>query len=265
MARSRSPNRDKAFEIFKEHNGIIKNRTIAEQLGISEKTVGGWKSKDKWLEKTSGVLQSNERSTPLTTSKKKGGQLRNQNAVGNKGGSAPKGNKNAVTHGFFAKWLPEESQEIMEAIQNRDQADMLWDSIMFQYTAIIRAQKIMFVQDQDDMTKEKTGESWGESGGGETFTVQFAWDKQVTFMNAQSRAMSELRSLIKQFISFADEADERRLKLDQMQTGLELTKAQLYRVKAENGDFDDEIIEDDGFMDAIKGMVTNKEVWPDED
>lgn len=81
-------------------------------------------------------------------------------------------------------------------------------------------------------------------------------------MNAQFRTMSELRSLIKQFISLAD---ERRLKLEQMQTGLELTKAQLHRVKAENGDFDDEILEDDGFTSTINGMVTNKEVWPDED
>lgn len=44
-------------------------------------------------------------------------------------------------------------------------------------------------------------------------------------MNAQFRAISDLCSLIKQFISFADEADKRRLNLEPMQTGLELTKA----------------------------------------
>ncbi|WP_414838892.1 hypothetical protein [Carnobacterium sp. TMP28] len=77
-------------------------------------------------------------------------------------------------------------------------------------------------------------------------------------MNAQSRALRELRSINKQFVSFSDEADERRLKLEQMQAGLDLTKAQSFKVKAENGDFDDEIIEDDGFMDAINRMVTNK-------
>lgn len=64
MARERSPNRDKAFELYKESNGEIQNREIANVLGISEKTVSGWKVKDKWSYKLNGVLQINERSTP---------------------------------------------------------------------------------------------------------------------------------------------------------------------------------------------------------
>lgn len=66
MARARDPNREIAFDIYKEHNGDITNRKIAEMLGVSEKTIGSWKSKskDNWAEKLNGVLQSNERSTP---------------------------------------------------------------------------------------------------------------------------------------------------------------------------------------------------------
>ncbi len=64
MARERSPSRDKAFELYKESNGKIQNREIANILGISEKTVSGWKTKDKWNSKLNGVLQINERSTP---------------------------------------------------------------------------------------------------------------------------------------------------------------------------------------------------------
>lgn len=48
MPRPRSPNRDKAFEIYKEHNGNITNRAIAEQLGEDEKVVAVWKSRDNW-------------------------------------------------------------------------------------------------------------------------------------------------------------------------------------------------------------------------
>ncbi|WP_353057249.1 terminase small subunit [Brevibacillus sp. MER 51] len=48
MARARDPNRDKAYEIWKQSNGDIKLKDIAEQLGISEGTVRGWKNKDKW-------------------------------------------------------------------------------------------------------------------------------------------------------------------------------------------------------------------------
>lgn len=71
MARARSPNRDKAFEIYKEHNGNITNREIAKLLDISEKTISGWKFKDKWNEKLNGVLRKTEWSTPNKNNAKK--------------------------------------------------------------------------------------------------------------------------------------------------------------------------------------------------
>lgn len=61
MARARDPNRDKAFEIWKQSNGEIKLKDIAEQLGISEGTVRGWKNKDKWDGQANGTFQSKER------------------------------------------------------------------------------------------------------------------------------------------------------------------------------------------------------------
>lgn len=64
MARKRDPRRDQAFEIWKQHKGEITNRWLAEQLGVPEKTIGGWKSKDKWNDKLNGVLQTRIRSTP---------------------------------------------------------------------------------------------------------------------------------------------------------------------------------------------------------
>lgn len=44
----------------------------------------------------------------------------------------------------------------MQAIEAKSPLDILWDQIMIQYTAIIRAQQIMYVRDRADMTKEKT-------------------------------------------------------------------------------------------------------------
>lgn len=71
MARARSPNRDKAFEIYKEHNGNIDLVSIAEQLGVSSGTVRGWKAKDKWDDKLNGALQKNtERSVNIKDNKK---------------------------------------------------------------------------------------------------------------------------------------------------------------------------------------------------
>lgn len=109
MAKARSPNRDKAFEIWKEHSGNITNREIAQILNEDEKKIAVWKQRDKW-----NVVQH---SNDCCTTKKAGAPpgnknaaghgapVGNKNAVGNNGGP-PKKNKNAVTTGEFETiWL----------------------------------------------------------------------------------------------------------------------------------------------------------------
>ena len=75
MARARDPNRDKAYELWKAANGNIKLIDIAEQLGVSEGTVRGWKSKDKWEkrleEESNGTFQSNKAKNTERSVKKK--------------------------------------------------------------------------------------------------------------------------------------------------------------------------------------------------
>ena len=59
MPRTRNPNRDKAFEIYKSYNGKIDLVDIADQLQTSPGTVRGWKSKDKWEQKLNGTFRKN--------------------------------------------------------------------------------------------------------------------------------------------------------------------------------------------------------------
>lgn len=191
MPKPRSPNREKSFEIYKEYDGNIENRRIAEMLGISEKTVGGWKCKDAWESRLNGVLHSRERSTP----KEKGAQPGNQNAVGH---GAPELNKNAEKYGFFSKYLPEETVSIIQEMPT-DPLDILWDQVQIAYAAIIRAQSIMYVRDRDDKTIEKVGQKNGETVTEERWEVQQAWDKQGNFLQAQARAQKTLEGLIKQY------------------------------------------------------------------
>ena len=191
LPKPRSPNREKSFEIYKEYDGNIENRRIAEMLGISEKTVGGWKCKDAWESRLNGVLHSRERSTP----KEKGAQPGNQNAVGH---GAPELNKNAEKYGFFSKYLPEETVSIIQEMPT-DPLDILWDQVQIAYAAIIRAQSIMYVRDRDDKTIEKVGQKNGETVTEERWEVQQAWDKQGNFLQAQARAQKTLEGLIKQY------------------------------------------------------------------
>lgn len=189
MARARDPNRDKSFEIYKEHKGKIDLVEIASRLNLPSGTIRGWKSKDEWEQKLNGTLQLNtERSK-----RAKGGQPGNKNATG------PPANKNSEKHGFFSKWLPEETMQIMQEIKSADPLDLLWDNVMLQYTAIIRAQKLMYVKDQKDITTTKIAESESTQGSSEKWEIQQAWDKHATFLNAQSRAMKTLEGMITRY------------------------------------------------------------------
>ncbi|MEK4692449.1 phage terminase small subunit [Bacillus sp. FSL W8-1202] len=208
---------EKHIQAYKDYVKGMKYKDLAEKYGVSMNTIKSWKQRHGWERKKGAPISKSVHT-------KKGGQPGNKNAIGNKGGAAPAGNQNAVTHGFFSKFLPEETLEIMEEIQERSPADMIWDQIQIQYAAIIRAQRIMHVQDKDDMTKVLKKEKPGMFGDEKEWEFQFAWDRHATFLNAQSRAMGELRGLIKQFDQLAHEADERRLKLEQMRLNIEKAK-----------------------------------------
>ncbi|NOU68374.1 terminase [Paenibacillus sp. LMG 31461] len=92
MPRERSPDRDKAKQIWISSNGKLKLKDLAAELGLGETQIRKWKSQDKWdVSLKSNV--TNEAKGNVT--KRIGAPKGNKNAVGNKGG-APKGSKNAL-------------------------------------------------------------------------------------------------------------------------------------------------------------------------
>ncbi len=193
----------------------ITAKALADKHGIPSSTLHGRKRREKWKRK--------KRLRKATDSP--GGQKENGNAEGNAGGSAPPNNKNALTHGLYAKYLPEETRLLMQEMNTIDPADLLWENIMIQYAAIVRAQKIMFVRDEMDNLSNVTGiefnPMFADNKGNpaqvkESREWHMAYKKQETFMNAQSRAMATLSNLIRQFVAMVDEADERRAKLKLM-------------------------------------------------
>lgn len=200
---------------------------IASQLNISEGTVRSWKSRYEW----DATLQTKKRNV---ANKKRGGQPGNKNATG------PPGNKNAEKYGFFSKYLPEETREIFSAIEQADPLDLLWHQIQIAYAAIIRAQRIAYVRDQNDKTIEKVEEKKGKIIG-EKWEVQQAWDKQNEFLKAQARAQGELRALIKQY----DEMLHKNWDLvtDEQKSRIAQIKAQTERLSAEPTDGENDGVE----------------------
>lgn len=59
LPKARSPDRDKAKEIYLQHNGDIPLAEIAAQLNVPEGTVRGWKNKDRWDGKSNGTFRKN--------------------------------------------------------------------------------------------------------------------------------------------------------------------------------------------------------------
>ncbi|MEC0709625.1 phage terminase small subunit [Bacillus haynesii] len=226
---------EKHIQAQKDYVKGMKYKDLAEKYGVSVNTIKSWKQRHGWKRKKGAPVEKG------VHTKKPGAPKGNINALGNNGG-APKGNQNAKIHGFYSKYLPEETLEIMEEIQERSPADMIWDQIQIQYAAIIRAQRIMFVQDKDDLAKELKKAKESDLSSEAEFEIQFAWDRHATFLNAQSRAMGELRSLIKQFDALAHEEDERRLRLDQMRLNIDKTKAEIERLNDDENDSTFEII-----------------------
>ncbi|WNS78180.1 hypothetical protein RRU94_06875 [Domibacillus sp. DTU_2020_1001157_1_SI_ALB_TIR_016] len=47
----------------------------------------------------------------------------------------------------------------MDEVCQADPLDLIWDQIVIQYTAIIRAQKVMWVENGDDHLKKESGSS----------------------------------------------------------------------------------------------------------
>ncbi|WP_263531574.1 phage terminase small subunit [Salmonella enterica] len=220
-------------DIKKEYETTsITLKELAEKHGVKLGTLKSRKSREGW------ERDATERkdATKVATAKKGATKKKQTNRSGNPNpkNQFTKRNRAAVTHGLFSKYLPEGTLEIMESINDRSAADLLYDQIQIQYAAIIRAQKIMWVNDEFDTTIEEKKSASGDGFSTTEYEIAFAWDKQANFMNAQSRAMGELRSLIKQFNDIAHEDDERRLKLEQMQLNADKTKAEIEKLSSDD-------------------------------
>lgn len=185
MPKAKNKLLDEAFALYRQG---LKLKEIAEKLDLPEGTVRSWKNRHKW----DATLQNED----CNVAKKKGGQPGNKNAVGK---GAPKENTNALKHGLFSKYLPKDSRDIIDAIKEKTPLDLIWDAIQIQYAAIIRAQQIMYVEDKNDKTIEKIGESSGDTWS-EKWEVQQAWDKQASFLKAQSKAVDSLKNMVKDYL-----------------------------------------------------------------
>ena len=241
MPRARNPDSMKAEQLYRSGMRLV---DIAEKLGVPAGTVRRWKSTQDWEERV--PKGKSERSEKKANVRKRGAPLKNQNA---KGHGAPEHNQNAVKHGLFAKYLPGDSLDIIDEIDGKSHADILWENIQISYAAILRAQKIMYVSDKNEMIKEikRLKKKKGDREDTEVeWEFQFAWDRQASFLTAQARAMSELRALIRQYEEVANEEQKARV---------EKIKAETERLKDSSGGSS----EADDWVESVVGALSVNE------
>ncbi|APQ57698.1 terminase [Paenibacillus polymyxa] len=154
MARERSPERDKAKQMWLESGGTMKLKDIAAALSVGETQIRKWKSQDKWADDLNGNVTNESRSNVT----KRGAPKGNKNAVGNRGGAPPgnqnaKGNsggpggpfrnKKALKHGLyetiFLDMLDEQEQALFDSIEVKP-LDQLETTLK---TLILQERKIM--------------------------------------------------------------------------------------------------------------------------
>lgn len=245
MPRARSPERDRAYQLWLDSGKTRELKSIAEELGVSPSLVRKWKAQDKW----SGDAKPKKKDAPK---RKRGGQPGNTNAAGQFR------NKKAQKYGFLSKYLPDETKEIFDAVEKADPVDLLWQQIQIQYAAIIRAQKIAYVKDQLDKTKEISMENFSESGDTTAYDIQQAWEKQAAFLKAQSTAMSALANMLRHYDQMLRDrgdaaTEEQRLRLNKLKAETDKLKAETDRIKSGQGTDDDDMV-----LKFIEGMKNDK-------
>ena len=231
MARAPDSRIEQAEAMYRKGIKLVE---IASQLNLPEGTVRRWKCTHKWDSERSD--RNSERSV-----KNRGAPAGNQNAVGH---GAPKQNKNAEKYGFFSKYLPEETVSILQEMPT-DPLDILWDQVQIAYAAIIRAQSIMYVRGQKDVTITKIGHKDGETVTEERWEVQQAWDKQGNFLQAQARAQKTLEGLIKQYDELLHKNWE--LASEEQKARIAQLRAQTDKLTGNNQELED--------MDEIEGDI----------
>ncbi|MBU9724427.1 phage terminase small subunit [Diplocloster modestus] len=262
MPRERSLNRDKAYEIYKQHGGIITNREIATLLDEDEKVIAVWKSRDKWK-----VVQQSKESC---TTKKKGGQPGNKNAEGNKGGAAPRQNKNAVKTGefetvFFDTLEPDEMRLINMVQPDKEQL-LLQEIQLLTVRERRMLKRIKSLRSLEELPEFAEDEENKPPSGMSIVKYSTGFDKgkltdlkEYESILGQIQAIEDALTRVQARRQRAIEAlhkfgyDDAHLELEAMKFELEIVK--------QDGSGDDQ--KDDGFMDAMN--ATASEIWGDAD
>lgn len=257
MARARSPSRNEAFEIYKQHNGEILLKDIAMQLGVKDAQIRKWKSQDKWEENLKGTLPKNKRNVTNEIDIKKTKKASKQANSRLKKESYPlqarPNNKNAVTTGefesIFFDTLEDDEIKLVDSIEIEKR-----NLLIHEIQLLTVRERRMLKRIADLKNKEIALKSYktGIEKDADTDLKEFetALNQIQNIEEALTRVQEKKQKAIDLLHKF--DVDEAKLDLEVMKTELAILK--------QGGD--EGSVEDDGFIDALNAQVY--EVWNDD-
>ncbi|MRN56827.1 phage terminase small subunit [Paenibacillus monticola] len=289
MARERSPERDKAKQMWLESSGEMKLKDIAAALSIGESKVRKWKSLDHWQDdlKGSAPLESkgnapHNRGAPKGNANaignRGGAPPGNQNAKGNRGGSGgPEGNKKAVTTGehetIWMDTLTESEQQLIDQVDT----DPIIQANESLYLLTIRERRMMqrikvlmdglSEKERSVLYELKAIKEVGilhDEKTGITKKIPHSRNEMVEsrIEEKEYRKLDDILKLEEALTRIQDKKIraidlKNRLTDEEKQIRIETMRYELQMLRGGgNDDF-----EDDGFIDALKGKAL--EVWND--
>lgn len=130
MPRARSPNRDKAFELWLESGKSRTIKNISEELGVSENQVRKWKNQDKWENRE--ALPNVTKSIGNAAESKGNVTIEEKTPKRKRGGQ--KGNQNRYVHGLYANptmdMIPRQELERLQRMDFEDEESIIIDEII---------------------------------------------------------------------------------------------------------------------------------------
>lgn len=239
MPRERSPNRNKAFEIYRQSGGKIKPREIAKLLAVGDSQVRKWKSEDKWEDILKGALPNVKSNAPFNPNKTKHPEKAhwgNKFAVGH---GAPQGNKNSVATGEFESiFFHSLEEDEIELINNMsiDKETLLKHEI---FLLTIREKRMMGRISALKKQKMTVTSAEHEKGEKEKGNVDFTKEIKEGTLGQIQRIEESLTRV----------QEKKQKSIDMLH-------------KFNNPDGSEDVIEDDGFIKALEGTVI--EDWDDD-
>jgi transposase len=272
VARARSPDRDKAFELWKSSGGTMKLKEIADALGVSEGTVRGWKAKDEWDSRLNETLQL-ERNAPNET-ERSGQVLQNEKSISwleieteyvtdiRKKPCTLKELSEKYRVPFQTikeyasknKWTEKRNKHRTTVVQKTVEktAEIISDDIA-KATArhFLLSSKLLDVieralSDPDEFYRivEKLRTGYGPGEFDEKIVTEVVDALNDSKLLNVVNALEKVQKMQRQTLGILDEKDRQKLDIE------------MYKLMPQD---EEEDTEDDGFLDALKGIA--KEVW----